>query len=142
MRHLLLVFTFGFILSSCDDKVVHRQGQPDEAPSWCAFFFDPSREPQKKFNRELELKRGEIKSIEIQSNQPLTVGFLLEKGHEIFKAREKVWLGTPDNPHTIGGTPGVATRFMPVDGKITVVVEGASSVDTRVAIYTEAKPTP
>lgn len=130
MKRILFALLCALLATGC-------KGPKSGAKTWYAGYFESSLGAGQTFHSELLLTAGQKAELKIPSKEAIIIGFTLEKGYEVFHAKSWVYLGTPEEPHKVGGAPGVALEFEPKDGVITLIVENTSPVDTKVAIYTE-----
>jgi hypothetical protein len=104
--------------------------------AWHAAYFEQSSNAGRTFHSELQLAPGQKAELKIPAEDAIIIGFTLEKGYEVYHSKKWVWLGTPEKPHKVSGAPGIADKFVPTNGMITLIVENESPIDTRVAIFT------
>lgn len=137
-RLLTATLPVTLLIAGCDSKSGTATGSGSApSPKW----YDSWMSSGETIHSDLELKPGETTTLQIAATAPVKVGTIVEKGYDISKEKGKVWIGTPVNPHTTGGSPGVSATFTPENGSVSLVVENASSLTTRVAIYTKSPET-
>ncbi|MCW1922814.1 hypothetical protein OKA05_09655 [Luteolibacter arcticus] len=134
MKQILFVLLCGLLVASCKEPATNAKSSPK---TWYSDYFANSLSAGQTFHSEVILTAGQKTELKIPSNEPIIVGFTLEKGYEVYQSKSSVYLGTPEEPHKVGGAPGVSHEFEPKDGVITLIVENTSPVDTRIAFYTE-----
>ena len=78
-----------------------------------------------------------MKTISIPSDTSLVIGFIVEKGYDVSMNSGTVYMGTEDTPHAVGASLGTWKEFEAANGVVTIRLENASAVATRLAIYTK-----
>lgn len=129
---VLFLFAFSLLMIGCRESGGPGPAGAAAPDEWYQSWMNEGQT----LHAEFSLKAGDTRKFRIPSAEPLTVGFTLSAGFDIVKSGGTVYLGTPDQPHTAGGAPGVFIDLAPEDGNIDVLVENASGVETRVALYT------
>ena len=139
MMRLLIVPLVAFCLVACkqEGSTSSRSPELDSGKSWYSAWI--SEKDGEQFHSEISLGAGENAEVSIPSKTPLVVGFIVEKGYEISKDTGTVYMGTADTPRAVGGSPGTWREFEAIDGVVKVRLENASSIPTRLAIYTKPK---
>lgn len=126
MYRYLVIFCFLAILG-CKNK--------EESSAWHDGWVDPA--DGEIFHSEIFLEPGGITPVSIEAESEIRVGFTVEKGYEVFKSEGTIYMGPPDDPHAVGGSPGVSATYNPKNGVIELLIENTSPIPTKVAIYTE-----
>jgi hypothetical protein len=134
VKHLIFTLLCALLATGCKRP---KGGSASTPKPWYATYFEHPLSADQTFHSELQLAAGQKAELKIHSNEPVIIGFTLEKGYEVFQSKGSVWLGPPEKPHKTGGAPGVSDKFVPKEGVVTLIVENESPVDTRLAIYTE-----
>jgi hypothetical protein len=126
---LALIFTM-MALVGCDS------GSPKVSSNWYDTWLAAKLDKGAVFHSEFALKSGEKNVISIDADSPTQVGYVVKEGYEVTKSTGTIHLGTEDQPKMVGGSPGTSHVFPPKGGKIVVVFENTSPIDTRLAVYT------
>lgn len=122
----LLTFCFGFLFSVC------------AAPTWDQ--LNPGEDQVATFT----LKAGKSKETEIDSSEPLFIGFKTDASKETvlkyFKQKpQPVLLRVVGVDSFVGSVGGAGAVFPPVNGKLRFIAENGTDVPLKIIIY-KSKP--
>jgi len=128
-------------LSSCNDKLNHSLEPSNHSasnPHWSDDWLNSATSDRlQKFHSEVILNSKDKVTVEFESSQALIIGFVVRDSYEVTKSKGMIYIGSSEKDlRGFGATVGTSKEFTPVDGKILVMFENDSTINTSIAVYT------